>query len=93
MTSEENSNTGDQKEWASDLTTNDNSIAEKSSPSSRQSTTDLKAEDPIKAEDPTSSGVEEESDDETRYPKTLTKVLVGVGLALAVFLVRRPFLI
>ena len=32
----------------------------------------------------------EESDDETQYPPLLTKVFVGIGLALAVFLVSYP---
>jgi len=43
-----------------------------------------------KPEDEANNDEPSVSDDETQYPPNMTKVAVGVGLALAVFLVQNP---
>jgi hypothetical protein len=88
---EEQRNTTEQKEVASSsqVSSGNNSLVEKTTslengdPAATPQTTDEKIEDPL------SAGVDAPAspDDLPVYPGMLTKVAVGVGLALAVFLV------
>jgi hypothetical protein len=72
------------------LTTADNSILEKASPAPEEARAEARSieQSTVNNEDTaTASPSEQTGEDDTVYPGLMTKIGVGIGLALAVFLV------